>query len=55
LGEAAPRLVWLVVKNPGRITAACVDMWEPFTASILSWAPECRIVYDKFHIMQHAS
>lgn len=39
----------------GRITAACVDMWEPFTASILSWAPECRIVYDKFHVMQHAS
>ena len=39
----------------GRITAACVDMWEPFTASILSWVPECRIVYDKFHVMQHAS
>jgi transposase len=39
----------------GRITAACVDMWEPFTASILEWAPKCRIVYDKFHIMQHAN
>ena len=39
----------------GRITAACVDMWEPFTKSILGWAPECRIVYDKFHVMQHAS
>jgi len=39
----------------GRITAACVDMWEPFTVSILSWAPQCRIVYDKFHVMQHAS
>lgn len=39
----------------GRITAACVDMWEPFTASILSWVPACRIVYDKFHVMQHAS
>jgi transposase len=39
----------------GRITAACVDMWEPYTASILSWAPQCRIVYDKFHVMQHAS
>lgn len=39
----------------GRIVAACVDMWEPFTASILKWAPECRIVYDKFHVMQHAS
>ena len=38
----------------GRITAACVDMWEPFTASILSWVPACRIVYDKFHVMQHA-
>ena len=37
-----------------RITAACVDMWEPFTASILSWVPACRIVYDKFHVMQHA-
>jgi transposase len=30
-------------------------MWEPFTNSILSWAPECRIVYDKFPVMQHAS
>jgi transposase len=39
----------------GRITAACVDMWEPFPVSILSWAPQCRIVYDKFHVMQHAS
>jgi transposase len=39
----------------GRITAACVDMWEPFTTSILEWARQCRIVYDKFHIMQHAN
>ncbi len=39
----------------GRITAACVDMWEPFTASILRWAPECRIVFDKFHVMKHAN
>jgi transposase len=37
------------------ITAACVDMWEPYTQSILSWAPACRIVYDKFHVMQHAN
>jgi transposase len=39
----------------GRIAAACVDMWEPFTASILKWAPQCRIVFDKFHVMQHAN
>ena len=38
-----------------RIEAACVDMWEPFTSSIVNWAPQCRIVYDKFHVMQHAN
>lgn len=38
-----------------RITAACVDMWEPFRLSIQQHAPNCRIVYDKFHIMQHAN
>jgi transposase len=38
-----------------RIEAACVDMWEPFRMSIEQWAPQCRIVYDKFHIMQHAN
>ncbi len=38
-----------------RIEAACVDMWEPFRLSIAEWAPACRIVYDKFHIIQHAN
>lgn len=38
-----------------RITAACVDMWQAFTTSIREWAPQCRIVYDKFHVMQHAN
>ncbi len=37
------------------IEAACVDMWAPFRLSIEQWAPRCRIVYDKFHIMQHAN
>jgi transposase len=37
------------------IAAACVDMWEPFRLSIEQWAPNCRIVYDKFHILQHAN
>jgi len=30
-------------------------MWEPFKLSIEEWAPNCKIVYDKFHIMQHAN
>ena len=38
-----------------RISAGCVDMWEPFRLSMEQWAPRCRIVYDKFHIMQHAN
>jgi transposase len=39
----------------GRIEAACVDMWEAFTNSIHQYAPQCRIVYDKFHVLQHAN
>ena len=38
-----------------RIEAACVDMWEPFRLSLMEWAPQCKIVYDKFHIPQHAN
>ena len=38
-----------------RIEAACVDMWAPFKSSIQQWAPNCAIVYDKFHVMQHAN
>jgi Transposase/Helix-turn-helix domain of transposase family ISL3/zinc-finger of transposase IS204/IS1001/IS1096/IS1165 len=37
------------------IRAACVDMWEPFRQSLEQWVPECKIIYDKFHILQHAS
>jgi transposase len=37
------------------IEAACVDMWAPFRLSIEEWAPQCKIVYDRFHIMQHAN
>jgi transposase len=37
------------------VPAACVDMWERFWQSLEQWVPNCRIVYDKFHILQHAS
>lgn len=37
------------------ITAACVDMWEPYRLSIEQHAPNCRIVYDKFHVLRHAN
>jgi transposase len=38
-----------------RVEAACVDMWQPFTNSIEQWARNWRIVYDKFHVLQHAN
>jgi transposase len=38
-----------------RVRAACVDMWEPYRLSIEEWARNCQIVYDKFHILQHAN
>jgi len=37
------------------IGAACMDMWKPFRQSLEEWVPQCQIVYDKFHILQHAS
>ena len=30
-------------------------MWQPYRLSIEQWALNCRIIYDKFHIMQHAN
>jgi transposase len=45
----------LVSRQRKRIEAVCVDMWEPFRLSIEQWAPQCKIVYDKFHIVQHAN
>lgn len=42
-------------RQRGGIEAACVDMWEPYRLSIEQWAPNCRMVYDKFHILQHAN
>ena len=37
------------------IEAACVDMHEPFRLSLEEWAPQCSLIYDKFHIMKHAN
>jgi transposase len=29
-------------------------MWEPYRLSLAQWAPGCCLVYDRFHILQHA-
>jgi transposase len=55
--ETLDEFFWsqLSARQRRRIESACVDMWEPFKTSIQEWAPNCAIVYDKFHIMQHAN
>lgn len=45
----------LVSRQRNRIEAVCVEMWEPFRKSLEQWAPRCRIIYDKFHVLQHAN
>jgi transposase len=37
------------------IRAVCVDMWEPFRLSLQTHLPRARLVYDKFHVLRHAS
>src|SRR6202011_4331328 len=34
------------------IWAACVDMHEPYRLSLEQWVPQCRLIYDKFHVMK---
>jgi len=38
-----------------RVTAVCVDMWEPFRLSLKAHLPRARIIYDKFHVLKHAN
>ena len=37
------------------VWAVCVDMWEPFRLSLEAHLPRARLVYDKFHVLRHAS
>jgi len=44
--------------NPDRlagIEAMAMDMWEPYIQATLTWVPlaKGKIVFDRFHIMQH--
>ena len=45
----------LSARQRQRIEAVCVDMWEAYTNSIREWIPNGAIIYDKFHILQHAN
>ena len=47
--------VTLSARQRTGIQAACVDMHEAFRLSIQAQAPQCDIIYDKFHIMHNAN
>ena len=44
----------LSAKQRRSIEAVCADMWKPYQLSLQEWAPQARLVYDKFHVLQHA-
>jgi transposase len=43
------------VRQRGRIEAACMDMWKPFRVSVEQWVPQCRIIFDKFHVLKRVN
>jgi len=44
---------WLGPKKSKKIELAIMDMWKPFSKSLMNNAPQAAIVYDKFHVMRH--
>lgn len=44
---------WLGPTKSARIRLGVMDMWKPFRTSTLRHAPECKILFDKFHVLRH--
>lgn len=44
---------WFGPKRSKLITHVVMDMWEPFRNSFLKHCPGIKIIYDKFHVVQH--
>lgn len=39
----------------GRIEAVCTDMHRPYLNAVTAVLPDAEVVFDKFHVLQHAS
>jgi transposase len=39
----------------GRVEAVCADMHRPYLNAVTAVLPHADVVYDKFHVLQHAS
>ena len=44
---------WFGPERAKLITHAVMDMWEPFRNSFMKHCPGIKIIYDKFHVVQH--
>jgi transposase len=45
----------LTARQRGAITAVCTDMHRPYLNAVGAALPRAEIVFDKFHVLQHAS
>jgi transposase len=44
---------WFGKDRARGISHGVIDMWKPFRNSFLAKCPEAKIIYDKFHVIQH--
>jgi transposase len=45
----------LTGRQRGAITAVCTDMHRPYLNAVGTVLPKAEVVFDKFHVLQHAS
>lgn len=45
----------LTSRQRGAITAVCTDMHRPYLNAVGTVLPKAEVVFDKFHVLQHAS
>jgi transposase len=45
----------LTARQRGAITAVCTDMHRPYLNAVGTALPQAEMVFDKFHVLQHAS
>lgn len=45
----------LTTRQRGAITAVCTDMHRPYLNAVAAVLPHAEVIFDKFHVLQHAS
>ena len=45
----------LTPQQRGRVRAVCTDMWWGYVNAVAAVLPKADVVFDKFHVLQHAS